>query len=175
MKRQPPSRRGDSIEDAVTGQFHRDKDTVDDAISQDFGAEGNETTIGVPEGVDLRRDAFEAAPTELVERVPELADERTDADAVPVPHEPLQMISMKTPIGEPRPEKKSRRLPKVKIRGVEPAAASKAPPRALGHLAPPRDPGEARVRRLRDFVIWGALVVILATLVSITIWLLAGG
>jgi hypothetical protein len=63
MKRQPPSRRGDSIEDAVTGQFHRDKDTVDDAISQDFGAEGNETTIGVPEGVDLRRDAFEAAPT----------------------------------------------------------------------------------------------------------------
>jgi len=97
------------------------------------------------------------------------------AAKAPVPprdrSEPMRVISMKTPADLEHEEKGQRVLPVVKLRAI--SELRQTPPRGMGNLAPPRDPREARSRRLRDNVIWGSLVVILASIVTLAIWFLA--
>ncbi len=104
----------------------------------------------------------------------------------PVPHppgrprdrsEPMRVISMKTPgdlaaAEAAEAERAQRVLPVVKLRAIS-DAHQKTPPRGMGNLAPPRDAGEARSRRVRDNVIWGSVAVILASIVTLAIWFLA--
>jgi len=90
---------------------------------------------------------------------------------VPPAHaEPLRVISMKTP-ADLEAEKAQRVLPVVKLRAI--SEVHRTPPRGMGNLAPPRDPTEARSRRVRDHVIWGSVAVILASIVTLAIWFLA--
>jgi hypothetical protein len=94
----------------------------------------------------------------------------------PVPRdrsEPMRVISMKTPadLDAEEKEKAQRVLPVVKLRAI--SDLHHTPPRGMGNLAPPRDPREARSRRVRDNVIWGSLAVILASIVTLAIWFLA--
>lgn len=85
--------------------------------------------------------------------------------------EPMRVISMKTPADLEREAKGQRVLPVVKLRAI--SEVNQTPPRGMGNLAPPRDPREARSRRLRDNVIWGSLAVIVASIVTLAIWFLA--
>jgi hypothetical protein len=104
-----------------------------------------------------RREALEqATPTEIQPRF-----DRS---------EPIRVISMKTPADlEPKAQAK---LPVVKLRALSDVTQSQ-PGLALGRLAPPRDPKEVRARRLRDYVIWGSVVVMLTCIVMLAIWFLA--
>jgi len=85
--------------------------------------------------------------------------------------EPMRVISMKTPADLDAEEKAHRVLPVVKLRPL--SDIHQTPRREMGHLAPPRDPREARSRRVRDNVIWGSVAVIVASFVTLAIWFLA--
>jgi hypothetical protein len=93
-------------------------------------------------------------------------------DAKDVRSGPIQVISMKTPGigGGPAPIERPR--PQVKLRAIAEVSTEDARPANLGYLAPPRDPAETRARRLRDYVVWGSLAVILASAVAVGIWFL---
>jgi hypothetical protein len=84
----------------------------------------------------------------------------------------LKAISMKTP-GAPvaQPELPARELPQVKLRSL--SEVTKARTQNLGRLAPPRDPGEVRARRVQDYVVWGSLSVVLACAIALGVWFLA--
>jgi hypothetical protein len=98
---------------------------------------------------------------------------------LPPSHEhsqPIRVISLKAP-GDPSEERlpgKPHRPRLRRLSEVAPRARVATPPGGLGYLAPPRDPREARTRRLRDYVLWGSVVVILATGVTVGVWFLAG-
>jgi len=99
---------------------------------------------------------------------------RRAATAPPPPgsgSEPMRVISMKTPADLDAEEKAQRVLPVVKLRAL--SDVHQTPPRGMGNLAPPRDPREARSRRVRDNIIWGSVAVILASFVTLAIWFLA--
>ena len=83
----------------------------------------------------------------------------------------MRVISMKTPADLDAEEKAQRVLPIVKLRAL--ADLQQTPPRGMGNLAPPRDPREARSRRVRDNIIWGSVAVIVASFVTLAIWFLA--
>lgn len=93
----------------------------------------------------------------------------TEVDAPPE----LKVISMKTP-AELAAEKRSARQHEVKIRSLaEVHRRHDTPAGGLGYLAPPRDPREVRARRVRDYVVWASVVVIVGSAVMIGVWLLA--
>jgi len=97
---------------------------------------------------------------------------RAPAPPPPGPRsEPMRVISMKTPADLDAEEKAQRVLPVVKLRAL--ADLQQTPPRGMGNLAPPRDPREARSRRVRDNIIWGSVAVIVASFVTLAIWFLA--
>ncbi|MEO8707370.1 MAG: hypothetical protein ABI867_45500 [Kofleriaceae bacterium] len=87
--------------------------------------------------------------------------------------EPIRVISMKTPAEiQPKLEVK---LPVVRLRAladVTPIPGSSSGIR-LGRLAPPRDPKEVRARRLREYLLWGSVVMMVSCLVMLAIWFLA--
>lgn len=89
--------------------------------------------------------------------------------------QPIRVISLKAPgeASEDRPVKQHR--PRLRrLSEVAQRARVATPPGGLGYLAPPRDPREARTRRLREYVLWGSVVVLLAGAVTIAVWFLAG-
>jgi len=91
---------------------------------------------------------------------------------------PIKVRSMKTPgqasSGEiPLPADVPRPQHQVKLRAISEIASNQRPQLALGYLAPPRDPNAVRVRRWRDFVVWGSVCVILACVVALGIWFIA--
>ena len=91
----------------------------------------------------------------------------------PAPHasaDPMRAISMKTP-QETDGAHPSRPVPQVRLRAMSEVAQT--PRHGMGHLAPPHDPRDARSRRMQDLVIWGSVVVITASLVTLVIWFLA--
>ena len=96
----------------------------------------------------------------------------TEIAAAP-PSEPIRVISMKNRArSEPRAEP---RVPlHVQLRSMAEVAGMHGPSPGLGHLAPPRDPQQARKRRQRDNVVWACVAIILACAVSLGIWLIAG-
>ena len=87
---------------------------------------------------------------------------------------PIQAVSMKTP-GTHKPEPVANPptpiLPRPKLR----AAAEVTPVKQqnLGHVAKPYDPVEARARRMREYVIWGCIAVILASAIALVVWFVA--
>lgn len=84
----------------------------------------------------------------------------------------IKAVSMKTP-GVSKGEAVEKAKPQVKIRSISDVMNVPKVPQDLGRLAPPRDPGAARVRKLQDYVLWGSVSVILASVIALAIWFLA--
>lgn len=90
------------------------------------------------------------------------------------PVEPIRVISMKDrTAAEPAPEAPRAPL-HVQLRSMAEVAGTHEPPGGLGHLAPPRDPALARRRRRRDNALWACVALVLASGISLGIWLIAG-
>lgn len=83
---------------------------------------------------------------------------------------PMQAISHKSPDDVPRPMQ-HRQVPQVQIRSM--SDLSKTPPGGMGRLAPPHDPNQARSRKTQDVMIWASVVVIIGSIVTLVIWLIA--
>jgi hypothetical protein len=120
-----------------------------------------------PTYVDPSRPAppiEQATPTELVAR--------------PEGGEPIRVISMKDQAGSGKargPAGDERRAPlQVQLRSMAEVAGLGDPGNDLGHLAPPRDPRQARRRRRRDNAVWACVAIALACAISLGIWLVAG-
>ncbi len=126
-----------------------------------------QTSIYDPAQAPRGRPAEIGTPTEL-------------APPPPPPHDhsqPIRVISLKAPgdLSEERLPVKEHRPRLRRLSEVAPQRARIAtPPGGFGYLAPPRDPREARTRRLRDYVLWGSVVVMLAGAVMLGVWFLAG-
>lgn len=123
------------------------------------GFESGETTldIGTPTAVDHPLGAGDSARKER--------------------SEPIRVISMKTP-AEVAAERKqlAAKQHKPEIRALSDVLPRNAtPPRGMGRLAPPADPKQARVRKLRDWLIWGSVLVIISCVVMLGVWFLATG
>lgn len=96
-------------------------------------------------------------------------------DGAPKPApQPMRAISKKTPGVSAPTDTPERGVPKVKLRAMsEISSGQVTPPKALGYLAPPRDPADVRARRRRDFVVWGSICVMIACAVALGIWFVA--
>jgi hypothetical protein len=131
----------------------------------------------------LDRPASKAAPTVLGKSVPsavQAAAKKQQAapmQAISMKDSSarIQAISMKTPgtqqapAREPNPPTPILARPKLRaIAEVTPANQQK-----LGHMAAPYDPEEARARRLREYVIWGCVAVMLASAIALVVWFTA--
>jgi len=93
--------------------------------------------------------------------------------------EPIRVISMKTPAEIAADKKQQKKLVEAKkhkaeIRQLADVRAKTAPPIAMGNLAPPVDHSARRVRKLRDWLIWGSVLVIISCAVMMAVWFLAG-
>jgi hypothetical protein len=87
--------------------------------------------------------------------------------------EPMRMISMKSP-AEMAAEKKQAKQHNVEIRALSDVVRkNQTPPRGLGNLAPPADPKERQNRKVRDWLIWGSVLVIISCVVMLAVWFLA--
>lgn len=155
--------------------------------------DGQPTTVDGPRGqraAELRtlvdppkRDGLDG-PTHVdrkhVDTPPPLAPPPSPVRAVsarsPGSSQPLQVISMKTPVDHaaaraPEPPAKVHR---VEIRDLSTLRNHRAtPPQGLGNLAPPRDERQARARKRQDLVLWGSIAVIVGSFVTLGIWFLA--
>lgn len=117
-------------------------------------------SAGSPVGSPAASPADQATPTAVTARI-----ERS---------EPIRVISMKDrSAGRPRVEEP--RVPlHVQLRTMAEVAGLRDPPSGLGHLAPPRDPQQARKRRQLDNVVWACVAIGLAGGIALAIWLIAG-
>lgn len=89
--------------------------------------------------------------------------------------EPIRVISMKDPPSVPWPPRDEPRVPlHVQLRSMAELSRRNDTPVSLGRLAPPRDPRQARARRLRDNAVWACVAIALASLVAVAVWLIAG-
>lgn len=89
--------------------------------------------------------------------------------------EPIRVISMKEHTEAAGPRSDDARVPlHVQLRAMAEVAGRNGSPVGLGHLAPPRDPRQARARRVRGNVAWACVAVVLACAISLAIWLVAG-
>src|SRR5262249_47036142 len=77
---------------------------------------------------------------------------RTEVMARAERSEPIRVISMKDRSEGPRAHAE-RTPPRVQLRSLADVSGGRELPADLGHLAPPRDPRQARARRLIDNVI----------------------
>jgi hypothetical protein len=94
----------------------------------------------------------------------------TDQSYPPPAPQPMHAVSHKTPDAE-RPQYEQRPVPQVQLRSM--ADLSKTPAHGMGRLAPPHDPNQARTRKAQDVMIWGSVVVIIGSIVTLVIWLIA--
>lgn len=88
---------------------------------------------------------------------------------------PIKAISMKTPAVERPaldPSLDQRPQPRVKLRAMSELGLNQKQ-QDLGRLAPPRDPNAAAARRRQDYLVWGSVSVIVASVVALIIWFLA--
>jgi hypothetical protein len=90
--------------------------------------------------------------------------------------EPIRVISMKSPADlaadKKKPEAKQHN---VAFRAMSDVAGQRStPPRGMGNLAPPVNQKERNVRKLRDWLIWGSVLVIISCVVMLAVWFLAG-
>lgn len=84
----------------------------------------------------------------------------------------FKAISMKSPDGATKKEPEPPVLPAVKLRAISEFHRAQTP-QNLGNLAPPYDPHEARKRTARDFIMWGCIAVILASVIALVVWFVA--
>lgn len=106
-------------------------------------------------------------PTEPIEQATP-----TEIAARPERSEPIRVISMKD---RAAPRAEDARVPlHVQLRSMAEVAGLQDSASRLGHLAPPRDPRQARKRRQRDNVVWACVAIALACVISLGIWLIAG-
>jgi len=88
--------------------------------------------------------------------------------------EPIRVISMKDHTEAAKPRAEDRRVPlHVQLRSMAEVAGLHDAPIGLGNLAPPRDPRQARARRLRDNMVWAGVAIVLACGIALAIWLIA--
>jgi hypothetical protein len=95
------------------------------------------------------------------------------AVTAPERSEPLQIISMKDQLAR-QPRREERRPLQVQLRSLAEVSGRNDTPVNLGRLAPPRDPRQARARRLRANVMWGCVAIVLACGISLVVWFVAG-
>ena len=85
------------------------------------------------------------------------------------------MVSMKTP-AELAAEKKQVLAKKhnVEIRALSDVRRQHdTPARGMGYLAPPANRKERQARKVRDWLIWGSVLVIISCAVMLAVWFLA--
>jgi len=127
------------------------------------------------------RSPVEYATPTHVDQGPGGAPEPPGGQAVPVESrrrlersEPIRVISMKDHEA-PKPRAEEARVPlHVQLRSMAEVAGLHDAPVDLGNLAPPRDPRQARARRLRANVVWAGVAIVLACVISLAIWFIAG-
>ena len=129
---------------------------------------------GASRGSSGRFDWFDGAPTEVDSQPGFAIVEPATTDVDPVRYPPIRVISMKD-----RDDGKTRfdqpRVPlHVQLRSLAELSVHGAAQRDLGHLAPPRDPRQARVRQIRRYALRAGVALGLATLIAFAIWLAAG-
>lgn len=122
------------------------------------------------ERAELRTRSLEiATPTQINPEAPTATPARADRS------EPIRVISMKTPADR---EPARRQVPAanphvVKLRAMSELGGQHTPPEGMGRLAPPRDPKQVRVRRIRDLLLWGFAVILIGALVMLGVFYLA--
>lgn len=85
--------------------------------------------------------------------------------------EPIRVISMKSPA---ETQKKQVKHHKAEIRALSDVTGKQqTPPRGMGYLAPPANQKERNVRKLRDGLMWGSVLVIISCVVMLGVWFLA--
>jgi hypothetical protein len=88
--------------------------------------------------------------------------------------EPIRVISMKKPDPAAKPKGEAKQH-NVAFRAMSDVGGQKStPPRGMGYLAPPVNQKERNVRKLRDWLIWGSVLVIISCIVMLAVWFLAG-
>jgi hypothetical protein len=87
--------------------------------------------------------------------------------------EPMRVISMKTAAEGKRQRSGRQHKPQIRLLSDVVASRSATPPHGMGFLAPPADPKERNVRKLRDWLIWGSVLVIISCVVMLAVWFLA--
>jgi hypothetical protein len=129
-----------------------------------FGAEPGEPAVEQATPTEIA-----AGPLPPVEQAtPTVVAARPERSA------PIRVISMKNRAqSEPRADEARAPL-HVQLRSMAEVAGTHGRAAGLGHLAPPRDPQQARKRRQRDNVVWACAAIILACAISLGIWLIAG-
>ncbi len=86
--------------------------------------------------------------------------------------QPMQAISHKMADSAPRPVQQQRPVHQVQMRPLS-DLSKQTPQQGMGRLAPPHDPNRARTRKTQDVMIWGSIVVIIGSIVTLVIWLIA--
>ena len=114
------------------------------------------------------KQGFESGQVEVA--TPTLVDKpRRDRSA------PIRVISMKTPAAAARAKKLTAKQHKPEIRSLADVVKKNATPaHGMGYLAPPANPKERRGRKLRDWLIWGSVLVMITCAVMLAVWFLAG-
>lgn len=140
----------------------RQRPPTDELATEVYDAQRGRTRVDKP-----TKKGFESGSVEI----------GTPTELDPAPKsEPIRVISMKTP-AELAADKKKRsgklHKPQIRLLSEVTAAKNATPPRGLGYLAPPADPKERNVRKLRDTLIWGSVLVIIACVVMLAVWFLA--
>ena len=147
----------------MTGRAKSPTDTTDVASRPTLREmdDAAATRVDAPRALpgDPARPIEQATPTEVTARA-----ERS---------EPIRVISMKDASAPRKPRTDERRAVQVQLRSIAEARRHDTPV-DLGHLAPPRDPRQARNRRLIDNVIWGSVAIMLACAIMLAIWFVAG-
>jgi hypothetical protein len=114
-----------------------------------------------------------AQATQVVARRP--VEQGTPIEvARPERSEPIRVFSMKDQTAPRRRPDEQRAPLHVQLRSLAEVARRNDTPVGLGRLAPPRDPRQARARRLRGNLGWACVALGLAGAISLAIWLAAG-
>src|SRR5258706_5094808 len=105
---------------------------------------------------------------------PDFAGEpkRAKGKTAPLPENQMKAISMKTPGAIGKVEMPESEMPHVKLRAMSEFNRAKTP-QNLGNLAPPYDPGEARARSFREYLVWGCVALMIASGIALVVWFVA--
>jgi len=117
----------------------------------------------------------QATPTQVDPAAP------TELTAEPERSEPVRAISMKDQLDAQNQRPSDQRDPwnhrvplHIQLRSMAEVSGRDTPAGGMGHLAPPRDPRQARARRVRSNVVWAGVAIALAGTISLAIWFVAG-
>lgn len=131
-----------------------------------FAGVAEATRVDAPRPVTPASTIDPGAPVASAAPVEAAARERS---------EPIRVFSMKEHTARRQTEEHRAPL-HIQLRSLAEVAGRRhdTPPAGLGHLAPPRDPAQAKTRHWRANAVWGLVVVALAAAIALAIWLVAG-